>query len=169
MKGTTMINETTIYTAYELCDLDNPWHHTPYEIYYTIGAKSKGSVGEAIVAQFLREKGQKVNKRVNPGHDLIVDGIKTEIKFSLASKRNCNKCFTFNHIGVNKDWERIIFCGINGDLEECFVWFDKNTLKQILHDEKCFTLQEGEDDFFSMGSRSSNLLNHPLAKKMEEW
>lgn len=61
------------------------------------------------------------------------------------------------------------FCGINGDLEECFVWFDKDILKHILYDEKYFALQEGDDDFFSMGNRSFNLLNHSLARKMEEW
>lgn len=54
-----MINEMTIRTAYELCNLSNPWCNTPYEIYYIIGAKSKGSVGETIVAQILREQGKK--------------------------------------------------------------------------------------------------------------
>lgn len=164
-----MINEKTIYKAYEECDLKNYWAHTPYETYYTIGAKSKGTVGESIVKCFLEAQGYTITKRTSPGHDLIIDGIKTEIKFSLASKRNLNKEFTFNHIGIQKDWERILFCGINGDLNEQIVWFSKEDFAEVIADRTCFARQEGEDDFFSMGNRSSALLSHPLAKSLEEW
>ena len=165
-----MIKEDVIYKAYDDCDLNNYWAKTPYETYYTIGAKSKGTVGETIVKNYLDDEGFAVGKRTTAGHDAIVNNIKTEIKFSLASKRNINNEFTFNHIGVNKDWERIVFCGINGDLEERIVWFTNKEIQKILAEkDSCFRIQEGADDFFSMGKNSTKLLNHPFAKTMQEW
>ena len=164
-----MINSESIYRAYQECDLNNYWAKTPYETYFTIGAKSKGTVGEMIVRKHLEDCDLEVQNRITSGHDAIVNGVKTEIKFSLASKRNENYEFTFNHIGVNKDWERIIFCGINGDLTEKIVWFTNEEIKEIFADTTCFRKQEGEDDYFSMGKCSTNLLNHSKAKNITEW
>ena len=165
-----MIKDTVIYQAYTDCDLNNYWTKTPYEIYFTIGAKSKGTVGETIVKNYLESVGFIIKPRENAGHDAIVNGIKTEIKFSLASKRNLNNEYTFNHIGVNKDWERIIFCGINGNLQEKIVWFTNEEIQKILAESNsCFRFQEGDDDFFSMGKNSTNLLNHSFAKNIMEW
>lgn len=161
--------ENTIKNAYSLCDLSNYWLNTPYEIYAALGAKSKGTVGEEIVKEFLKTQYFKVEKRVNTGHDAIVNNIKTEIKFSLASKRNVKYEFTFNHVGVNKNWERIIFCGVNGDLEVKMCWFTNEDVKAIIQESSCFAKQEGPDDFFAMGKNSTALLNHPYAKNMEDW
>lgn len=164
-----MIDSKVIYNAYNECDLSNYWQETPYESYYQIGAKSKGVVGEHIIKCYLQDKGFSVIPRISPGHDMIINNIKAEVKFSLASKRNyCNE-YTFNHIGVLKDWERIIFCGINGDLQEQVVWFSKEDMIGIVGDNRYFSRQEGDDDFFSMGGRSKNLLCHSLAKSMEDW
>ena len=69
-------------------------------------------------------------------------------------------------IGVNKDWERIIFCGINGNLQEKIVWFTNEEIKKILAESNsCFRFQEGDDDFFSMGKNSTNLLNHSPSRR----
>lgn len=163
------IDKVIIEEAYELCDQKNYWINTPYETYAVLNAKSKGVVGEEIVKSFLASQEYKVEKRTNTGHDAIIFDIKTEIKFSLSSKRNTNYEFTFNHIGVNKDWERIIFCGINGDLDCAMKWFTNEEMKEILHDKTYFSRQEGPDDFFSMGQRSTLLLQHPYAKNMEDW
>lgn len=43
-----MINSDTIYAAYEECDLNNYWTQTPYETYYSIGAKSKGLLANIL-------------------------------------------------------------------------------------------------------------------------
>ena len=64
--------------------------------------------------------------------------LKTEIKFSLATERNYDGKFTFNHIGLKKDWEQIIFVGVNGDGEMKVAKFWKNDLPLYL-----FTRQSG--------------------------
>lgn len=163
------ISAEVIYKSYDNCDKKNYWIGTPYETYSVLGAKSKGVVGEEIVKTLLASYDFDIKKRTNPGHDAIVFDIKTEIKFSLASKRNMNYEFTFNHIGINKDWERIIFCGVNGDLNCEIKWFTNEEIKEITHDKTYFAKQEGPDDFFSMGKHSTLLLQHPYAKNMEDW
>ena len=42
-------------------------------------------------------QGFNISPRVNPEHDLLVDGMKVEVKFSLASK-GVKDCFTWNHL-----------------------------------------------------------------------
>ena len=117
---------------------DNPLQGTPFEHFYNVPPKKKGVAGEEIVKQMLSRDGHKVEKRTNTGHDAIVDGIKTEIKFSLATERNYDGKFTFNHIGINKDWEQIIFVGVNGDGNMRVALFQKENLPLYL-----FTRQSG--------------------------
>lgn len=117
---------------------DNPWQGTPFERFYNFPPKKKGVAGEEIVKQMLSRDGHEVKKRTNAGHDAIVDGIKTEIKFSLATERNYDGKFTFNHIGINKDWEQIIFVGVNGDGNMHVALFQKENLPLYL-----FTRQSG--------------------------
>lgn len=106
-----ILPEQTVLSAYKKFGLssNNPWEGTPFEKYYQTGAKQKGALGELIVASFLEKEGMNVEKPKNQGHDRIINGWRTEIKFSCASKRNQNFLFTFNHISFCKGWERIIF------------------------------------------------------------
>lgn len=41
--------------------------------------------------------------------------------------------------------------------------------KILAESNSCFRFQEGDDDFFSMGKNSTNLLNHSFAKNIMEW
>jgi hypothetical protein len=152
---------------------NNPWEGTPFEKYYQTGAKQKGALGELIVASFLESEGMIVDKSKNQGHDRIVNNYKTEIKFSCASKRNQDFLFTFNHISFCKDWERIIFCGINGNLEAKIVWFSKENMKELLDESILKHQQAGQennlDDYCIMGTNSKKLLFHPLAKEMSSF
>lgn len=167
-----ILSEKTILSAYKEFGLssNNPWGGTAFEKYYQTGAKQKGALGELIVASFLKNNGTDVEKPKNQGHDRIVNGWKTEIKFSCAFKRNQNFLFTFNHISFCKDWERIIFCGINGNLEAKIVWFSKEDMKILLNENILKHQQAGQennlDDYCVMGTNSKKLLFHSLAKEM---
>ena len=153
----------------------NRWTGTPLEKYAELRPKAQGLFGEAFVKVYIKKKyGLESGERENDGHDAIITYHKTEIKFSTATERNYNYRFTFNHIGIEKDWDRIIFMGINGDLEEKIVWFTKDDIKQILATTTFLAHQAGgknskNDDYMSMGIDSRNLLNHPLAKSMDQW
>lgn len=152
---------------------NNPWEGTPFEKYYQIGAKQKGVLGEFIITSFLKSEGMVVVKPENQGHDRIVNNYKTEIKFSCASKRNKDFFFTFNHVSFCKDWERIIFCGINGDLESKIVWFSKEDMKKLFDEGILKHQQAGQennlDDYCIMGINSKKLLFHSLAKEMNSF
>lgn len=174
-----MIDETLIYQAYEIhdkkCKNKGPlWENTPYEKYERAAPKTKGCYGELIVSNFVSfTYGLTVEDADNPGHDRKVNNKKTEIKFSCATNRNFDFEFMFNHIGFEKDWERIIFCGINGDLEEKIIWLTKEDLLKI-KEEGLLAHQQGgkkskNDDWICTGSNSTKLLNHSSAKKMEDF
>lgn len=153
----------------------NPWKNTLYEDYYSLGNRTKGAVSEIILENVLKDVfNLNVTGRINKGHDRIVNNIKTEFKFSLATKRNFKHQYMFNHIALEKDWDRIIFCGVNGDLEVDLVWFTKDEIKELLNDPNYFTHQQGgtesqNDDYLSSGLNSTNLITHLKAKNMGDF
>ena len=98
------------------------WSNTHFKHYVGMSTKNKGVLGEAFVEKLFRAKGIEVLPPTNPGHDRIIGGHKTEIKFSLANSPLDKKSdkrlivpdqFTYNHIACDKDWYRFVFCGVN--------------------------------------------------------
>jgi len=93
------------------------WKSDPlFSNYHACSTKQKGKIGEFFVGHFMKLAGHKVERPHNPGHDRIISGYKTEIKFSLATTKNkqiAPSHFMINHVSKGKDWERLIFCGIN--------------------------------------------------------
>ena len=142
------------------CETNNPWEGTPLERYYTVDPKKKGAQGEKIAMAILENLGYDVKPRTNAGHDCIVNGVKTEIKFSAASKRNYNWQFTFNHIGFEKDWDQIIFVGVNGDLNIHITKYDKNELSMEFLSHQQGGSKSNNDDFMSTGVKSTQLLTN---------
>jgi len=135
MSITDTIFENQQVSEYMEKQLHNNWAGTPFEDYPRLDPKQKGGFGELYVETLMRILGHTVESPTNPGHDRIIDGIKTEIKFSLAgSNRKKDEklidpdSFTFNHIAMEKDWERFIFLGINPPIDsENTRSFDKSS------------------------------------------
>lgn len=167
--------ESVILTAMNNIINENLWAGTPLESYALLDPKNKGIVGEEIIKTAIQKKYSiPVDKRINPGHDAIIKGYKTEVKFSAATKRNYDYKFTFNHIGLDKDWERIIFMGINGDMTVKIVWFTKDDIIQLIKTSNCIRHQQGgnnskNDDYIVANKNSQILMNHPLAKTLQQW
>ena len=103
--------------------LNENWKDDPvFSTYHKLGNKQKGTNGEYVVEQIFKELGKNVvatrDSKIHKGtdFDMIVDGYKTEIKFSLANSSddsiNTND-FMINHAAVEKDWDRLVFFGVN--------------------------------------------------------
>ena len=114
-------------------NLEDPWQRTPFEGYVFMSPKQKGEFGERFTSKYLTHLGCDVKraKTSTAGHDRVVDDILTEIKFSLAI-RNRRKGgvmfdkFIINHVSSGKDWERLVFVGINENEEDLrVIWFTK--------------------------------------------
>lgn len=150
--------DNDIINIFTKIETHNLWADTPLERYYAANPKLKGACGEEIAATILSKLGYNVRERTNPGHDKIINDRKTEIKFSAASERNCKWQFTFNHIGFHKDWDDIIFVGVNGDLSIHITKYTKEELAT-----KCLSHQQGgntssNDDFMITGTKSTEIL-----------
>jgi hypothetical protein len=106
------------------------WVGTDFEGYAALSSTNKGVFGEMFVEKFMIARGSKVLERLNKGHDKIIDGHKTEIKFSLGvndkkTKSQKDRMFLINHLSVNKDNDRVIFFGISKKHEESvMVWWN---------------------------------------------
>ena len=142
----------------------NPWSGTIMEGYYALNNRAKGARGEEIVEVLLKQLGYSVNPAKHSSYDRIVNGINTEIKFSAATGRNNDFEFIFNHIGKGKEWEEVIFCGINGDLEIRMVRFNRDTFPYELFNTQQGGKNGNNDDLMCSGKQARALLFHENAE-----
>jgi len=160
----------------------DPWEGTPLEGYVFMSPKQKGEFGERFVTKYMTILGNIVKraKTSTAGHDRVINDILTEIKFSVSCRGNKNKKqvvkdkFVINHISKDKDWQRLIFCGINTKEEDIrVIWFTKEDFIQYLETENCvFKYQQGgksiqNDDYIC--TKVEDLLELPFVKDISEW
>lgn len=150
---------TDLANVFKVIENINPWRGTPVEYYSNLNPASKGAKGEEIVSILLARAGHRVMARQNAGHDRIVDEKKTEIKFALATGRNMDYACIFNHIGLKKDWEQIIFVCVNGDGNIKGKLFQKNELPLSLLNRQQGGQSGDNDDYMVAGENAIKLLN----------
>ena len=161
-------------------NLNDPWIGTPFERYVFLSPKQKGEFGERFVDKFMTNTGCAVEKAATStaGHDRVIDKILTEIKFSLATRDKkggvVTDKFIINHVSVSKDWERLIFCGINPDESDArIVFFTKEDFVAHLESDDClFNVQQGgkkggNDDYIC--TNVAALLECDFVRPITQW
>jgi hypothetical protein len=161
-------------------NLKDPWINTSFEGYVFLSPKQKGEFGERFVSKYFVTKGSKLKKAKTStaGHDRIIDGILTEIKFGLATRDKIGGIkedqFIINHVSKDKDWERLVFFGINSTEDNCrFFWFSKQDFLEHLESDNClFSSQQGgksigNDDYIC--TKIDKLKCMPFVKTIEQW
>lgn len=173
------IASSSKYRSYIEDHTVDPWIDTPFEGYVLMNNKHKGTYGEMLTCDLLKRMGFNVSDRLNSDHDAIINNIKTEIKFSLAGTdhetyRIVENQFFMNHIAVQKDWERLVFLGINPNMQYKLLWFTKDDFKYLMESTNLFNVQQGgkdsgNDDYMCSGDKLIKLINLPVVKTMEKW
>jgi len=175
------IFEDSDLLGYIESNLQDPWKGTPFEGYVLMSPRQKGEFGERFVSKMMTLAGHEVKraKTSTAGHDRVISGIRTEIKFSLATrnkkKGGVNKDkFLLNHMSECKDWERLIFFGINYKEEDCrLIWFTKEDfVKHINSSSPVIKRQQaggkgGNDDFIC--NNIKKLIEFDFVKDIKEW
>lgn len=159
-------------------NLKDPWMDTNFSDYVFMSPKQKGVFGEMFVSKYMSQLGHEVQRAKNTGHDRVIDGILTEIKFALATRDKKGGVFLdkfiINHVSVGKNWDRLIFCGINPDEKDIRVVFiTKEDFKENLNSDDClFNVQQGgksvgNDDYIC--TNVAALLECDFVKDIAEW
>jgi len=179
-------------TDYIKGNLDDLWFGTFLQGYRYMDNKQKGAFGELFAEEYLTSKKFKVTGRENGNsdHDMVVNGLKVEVKFSIAQTNTNKKTgvkkliknkFMMNHVGVGKDYDRLLFIGINPNFEESRIaWFSKKDVEKLINnrinknDKSYFGFQQGgihtgNDDFMIGSNKLVNLLNSKYARTLEQW
>jgi len=161
----------------------DPWDHTPFKGYVYLGSKKQGAFGERFIASSLSTiYNLDVVKAVNSGHDRIVNCIKAEFKFTLAS-RDCGKRkinpdgFSINHVAIQKDWERLIVCAVNPEgYDSHLIYITKEDfIAEMQLAEPIFKSQQGgdssnNDDYFIKSiSGCKTFFDRPYIKSINTW
>lgn len=156
-------------------NLVDKYKDTPFAGYSFLTNGNKGSFGESFTSQYLINLGHTVSNRNSTGHDRIVNGIKTEIKFSLADYNKPFNCI-LNHVSKDKDWDRLIYTIINANQSDFkMIWFTKESFINMTENTDIFSFQQGgksvsNDDYMVSGqSKILKLINHDLVRDISEW
>jgi len=155
-------------------NLIDPFEQTIFKGYKYVDPKQKGGYGERRISHIMEYSGHDVKAPVNTGHDRILDKIKTELKFSLACKGKPDS-FTLNHVSKGKDWDRLIFLGINLDMDNRMYWMSKEAfIADVDSDNMSFGYQQGgkklkNDDYMISGSKLMGLVAKGIFRPMDEW
>jgi hypothetical protein len=149
----------------------NVWVGTPYETYYKLSSKTKGTFGERQMKKIFLAFGHLVEKSTNVEHDMLVDGKKVEIKFSLApaptDKTHGAKMievngFIFNHIGLKKDWEKLFLCGVNPSWPNPFINLRKKTAPRQWEECNIYVINKADLVYFMEKNP-----NNPIFKRQQ--
>lgn len=170
-------NELTDYIGKNAQD---PWKGTPFEGYVFMSPKQKGEFGERFVSKFMYNQGSSVKraKTSTAGYDRVIDTIFTEIKFSLATrdkKGGVKKdSFIINHVSRDKDWERLIFFGINPEENDARLYYftKEDFLAHVNSNECVFAHQQGgksieNDDYIC--TKVSELIKFDWVRPITQW
>jgi hypothetical protein len=163
--------EDGVLHNYVKSKIDDPWTGTQYEGYLKLSNTQMGAFGEILVSKIMQKKGSEVYPRSNKEHDRIIDGYKTEIKFSLSMKTDY---FMFNHLACHKDWERLILLGVNPNDHFRINWICKEDFVKNINSNNCiFNHQQGgkksENDDYMFSSNYSKLEAAKILQEMSAW
>ena len=95
----------------------SPWAGSPFEWILGVPSGSRGAVGCKLVSGWLATKGFDVARSPDSGADRLVNGVRTEIKFSTLWKAGVYK---FQQIR-DQDYKIIICLGVSPFDAHCWV------------------------------------------------
>lgn len=154
------------------------WEDTVFAGYTLLNTKQKGIYGEMVVSDIMEDVGYIVHRRRNSGHDLVIDGHTTEVKFSLSQSDQktrvvSHNTFTINHVATHKKWSRLIFYGVNINFQNVSFWFTKEDFVNVLCG-KFFKRQQGgedgkNDDFMCTDRKVMALSKSSYVRSLREW
>lgn len=87
---------------------DDPWRGSPFEWILRVPSRTKGAIGEALVAGWAAAKGFDVSRSPNSNADRIIHGHRVEIKMSTLWK---NGGFKFQQIR-DQQYDFVLCLGI---------------------------------------------------------
>jgi len=128
-------------------NIKDPWDKTKFKGYVHMSPKQKGEFGERFTEKFLTMNGFDIKSASTStsGYDRMVNDKKCEIKFSLATRGKnggiTKDSFIINHVSKEKDWDFLLFIGINSEKNMRIIWFKKEDFKENCN--TCFNFQQG--------------------------
>lgn len=90
-------------------DADDPWVGSPFEWILRVPSRTKGAIGEALVAGWAATKGFDVVRSRNSDADRVINGQRIEIKFSTLW---ANGGFKFQQIR-NQQYDYCLCIGLS--------------------------------------------------------
>jgi len=160
----------------------NNWKTDPiFSNYPYLSNKQKGVVGEHFAAKIFEHAGYSVDKPTTTGHDWLIGGVKTEIKFSLAVSKGCKIIpdkYIINHVSMDKDWDRLVHFGVNPENDSLaryrIYWMHRPDFIRYMKQEKdpLFKHQQGgkkieNDDYICTNHKV--FVELPFVHSIEQW
>lgn len=175
-RGTTTkskISKASVAELKEMCTKEGLTQPSP---------ATKANLKHTLMSYHGYDKSDADAKEKTTGYDRIVNGIRTEIKFALSHKDRENKCikdntFIINHVSEKKDWERLVFIGINPIIaDSILIWFSKEDFTAHINTAECYFKRQqggndgGNDDWMISSTALMKFIELPFVKKgLDDW
>jgi hypothetical protein len=94
------------------------WTGSSNEFIRNMGIAKRGYLAESIVSEILTTIGKRVAKRINTGHDIIVNNKKVEIKLATmcdSKDGTTGNYFIINQVRVAQDYDNLHILAVKPD------------------------------------------------------
>jgi len=108
---------------------NDPYRNSIFAIFKHMSSKRKGAAFEKIFKEYMNSLGATVEKPTSSEHDVIINGIKVEVKGSTLWGEGTH--FRFQQIRSGQDYDVIVFVSVFPDRIE-FHHADKRTVMENL-------------------------------------
>jgi hypothetical protein len=119
-------------------DDDLAWTHSPFGWIKKRPSRQKGAIGEKIVAGWCAARDFNVERSPDSDADRIIEGLRTEIKFSTLWK---NGGYTFQQIR-DQNYDVLVCLGVSPFNAHCWV-FRKEDIRSLIGSASGLTPQHG--------------------------
>lgn len=120
---------------------DDPWIGSPFQWILATPSRTRGAIGERLVAGWCAAKGADVLRSTNSDADRVINGHRMEVKFSTLWKTGVYK---FQQIR-NQDYDHLIALGVSPFRAHCWVLPKSILLEHVIGHMGQHTGASGQD------------------------
>lgn len=123
---------------------DDTWAESPFAWIRTRPSRQRGKIGEQLVADWCKAMGLDVTQSSNPTADLIIEGRRVEVKFSMLWQGGVYKFQQFR----SQDYDFAVCLGVSPFDAHCWVISKNLLLKHVIGHTPQHTGRGGTDTFW---------------------
>ena len=123
---------------------DNPWVDSPFSWIMNLPPRSRGKLGEKLIASWCAARGLDTNRVGDSDADIIINGNRVEVKFSTLWESGI---YAFQQIR-DQEYDQLVCLGISPEKGHCWVLSKEILLEHVIGHRPQHGGKDGRDTFW---------------------